>query len=148
MSSQLPPRSNTYHRGIDGNPVSWRPSRRTTKESSHVSFGDSLEKLELEDRKFVEWMRINYIHDLEYIGIENGVPYTWSSEYGNYPVHKLYNDNVGNSTDTYGGRYEYKQYEAAKAAKAAKGGHKPRSKKSYKKGFKKNIIKKTRKFHR
>ena len=144
MSSKLPPRSNTYHRGIHGNMVSWRPSYHNER-SSYVSFGDSLNKLELEDRKFVEWMRINYIHDLEYIGIENGVPSTWSSEYGNYPVHKLYNDNVGNSTDTYGGRYEYKQYEAANAAK---GGHKPRSKKSYKKGFKKNIIKKTRKFHR
>lgn len=141
---KLPPRSETYYKHpLHGKTVSWQhPSQRPTKESSHVSFGDSLNNLELEDRKFVEWMKRNYIHDLEYIGIVNGVPYTQSSKHGQHPVRKWYNDNIGNSTDTYGGRYEYKQYQAANPGK---GGHKPRSKKSYKKGFKKTLTKKTRK---
>lgn len=134
-------RSKTYYRDPDdGRTVSWRPSHYN-EVSSYVSFGDSLKNLELEDKKFVEWMKKNYIDDLKYTGIENGVPYTWSSEYGKYPVQKLYNENVGSSTDTYGGRYEHH-------LEQKRGGYKPRSKKSHKKGFKNIHAKKTRKFHK
>jgi len=167
------PRSKTYYRDpLHNRTVSWRP-KFPTKESSNVSFSGALDTLELKDKKFVEWMKKNYIEDLEYIGmmpcakssgfrkiypiIDNGTDRTVSwrpkdlenigmmpcakSSNEIYPISELYNTNVGNGTDTYGGRYEHH-------LETAKGGYKPRSKKSHKKGFKNIHAKKTRKFHK
>lgn len=93
-----------------------------------MSFSGALDALELKDKEFVDWMKINYIDDLKYIGM---MPCAKSSKFRKiYPISELYNANIGSGTDTYGGLYEHKLYEDAKAAK---GGHKPRSKKSHKK---------------
>ena len=146
---ELPPRSETYYTDpLHGRTVSWRPSRRMTKESSHVSFSGALDalelknkELELKEKEFVEWMKRNYIEDLKYIGM---MPCAKSSKYDKiYPISELYKANIGSGTDTYGGLYEHHLEQ-----KAAKGGYKPRSKKSHKKGFKNIHAKKTRKFHK
>jgi len=137
----LPSRSKTYYRDpLHNRTVSWRPSS-PTEESSNVSFSGALDTLELKDKEFVEWMKRNYITDLEYIGM---MPCAKSSKFRKiYPISELYNANVDNGTDTYGGLYEHYLEQ-----KTAKGGYKPRSKKSHKKGFKKIHAKKTRKFHK
>lgn len=135
---KLPSRYETYYRDPHGRTVSWRRPSFPTKESSNVSFSGALDTLELKDKEFVEWMKKNYIEDLEYIGM---MPCAKSSRFRKiYPISELYNAKVDGTTDTYGGRYEYQ--------KTAKGGYKPRSKKSHKKGFKNIHAKKTRKFHK